>query len=52
MHSYSKNNSNTSIGARLAMQRAGIDAGKTTTGANHLNNAMLECGILPDRIPR
>ncbi|HBC8646827.1 TPA: O-antigen ligase family protein [Citrobacter koseri] len=28
MHSYSKKNSNTSIGARLAMQRAGIDAGK------------------------
>lgn len=27
MHSYSKSNSNTSIGARLAMQRVGIDAG-------------------------
>lgn len=28
LHSYSQNNSNTSIGARLAMQRAGIEAGK------------------------
>lgn len=28
LHSYNKNNSNTSIGARLAMQRAGIEAGK------------------------
>lgn len=28
MHSYSKSDSNTSIGARLAMQRAGVDAGK------------------------
>lgn len=28
LQSYSQNNSNTSIGARLAMQRAGIEAGK------------------------
>jgi O-antigen ligase len=28
LHSYSQNNSNSSIGARLAMQRAGIEAGK------------------------
>lgn len=28
LHSYNQNNSNTSIGARLAMQRAGIEAGK------------------------
>ena len=28
LHFYSKNNSNTSIGARLAMQQAGIDVGK------------------------
>lgn len=28
LHSYSQNNSNTSIGARLAMQRAGTEAGK------------------------
>lgn len=28
LHSYSQNNSNTSIGARLAMQQAGIEAGK------------------------
>ncbi|WP_205746872.1 O-antigen ligase family protein [Citrobacter tructae] len=28
LHSYNQSNSNTSIGARLAMQRAGIEAGK------------------------
>ncbi|MGS0637985.1 O-antigen ligase family protein [Citrobacter sp. VF227] len=28
LHSYNQNNSNTSIGARLAMQRAGIESGK------------------------
>ncbi|HHW4411990.1 O-antigen ligase family protein [Citrobacter freundii] len=28
LHAYSQSNSNTSIGARLAMQRAGIDAGE------------------------
>ncbi|WP_325168720.1 hypothetical protein, partial [Citrobacter cronae] len=27
-HSYSQNNSNTSIGARLAMQQVGIEVGK------------------------
>lgn len=30
MHSYSQNNSNTSIGARLAMQQVGIEVGKTS----------------------
>lgn len=29
LHSYSQDNSNTSIGARLAMQRAGIESGKS-----------------------
>ncbi|MBJ3593278.1 O-antigen ligase family protein [Salmonella enterica subsp. enterica serovar Saintpaul] len=29
LHSYNQSNSNTSIGARLAMQRAGIESGKT-----------------------
>lgn len=36
VHSYSQNNSNTSIGARLAMQRAGIEAGKVHLGGQSL----------------
>lgn len=36
VHSYNQNNSNTSIGARLAMQRAGIEAGKVHLGGQSL----------------
>jgi O-antigen ligase len=36
VHSYNQNNSNTSIGARLAMQRAGIEAGKVHPGGQSL----------------
>lgn len=36
LHSYSQNNSNTSIGARLAMQRAGIESGKVHLGGQSL----------------
>jgi O-antigen ligase len=36
LHSYSQNNSNTSIGARLAMQRAGFESGKVHLGGQSL----------------
>lgn len=52
LHSYNQNNSNTSIGARLAMQRAGIESGNGHDWGSHLNNAEqkfsdLPCKILP-----
>ncbi|MBW9350254.1 O-antigen ligase family protein [Citrobacter sp. EC_71] len=36
VHSYNQNNSKTSIGARLAMQRAGIESGKVHLGGQSL----------------
>lgn len=42
LHSYSQNNSRTSIGARLAMQRAGIEAGKVHLGGQSLEQRSSE----------
>ncbi|MDE9618742.1 O-antigen ligase family protein [Citrobacter portucalensis] len=46
MHSYNQNNSNTSIGARLAMQRAGIEAGK----AHHWGQSLEQRGAEIQRL--
>lgn len=50
LHSYNQNNSNTSIGARLAMQRAGIEAGKGHHWGSHLNNVGRKFSDLPSVI--
>lgn len=46
LHSYNQNNSNTSIGARLAMQRAGIEAGK----AHHWGQSLEQRGAEIQRL--